>query len=125
MHGFASTIGGYFDIPHGVICSALMGPVNNITVKGLQQKDPHHIALQKYAIVGKMFAKEENKSDAYYIQFILTMIDELTKRLEIPRLSAFNLTGKDIDRIVSGSDNKNNPVKLSPEQMAEALEMAL
>ncbi|WP_028978607.1 iron-containing alcohol dehydrogenase [Sporocytophaga myxococcoides] len=125
VHGFASTIGGYFDIPHGVICSALMGPVNNITVKSLQQKDPHHIALQKYAKVGKMFAKEKNKSDAYYIEFIVTQIDELTKRLEIPALSAFNLTSKDIDRIVTGSDNKNNPVKLSPEQMAEALEMAL
>ncbi|MBO9700358.1 MAG: iron-containing alcohol dehydrogenase [Sporocytophaga sp.] len=125
VHGFASTIGGYFDIPHGVICSALMGPVNNITVKSLQQKDPDNIALQKYAEVGKLFSKDKNKSDAYYIEFILTQIDELTKRLEIPKLSAFNLTGKDIDRIVTGSDNKNNPVKLSPEQMAKALEMAL
>ncbi len=102
-----------------------MGPVNNITVKSLQQKDPDNISLQKYAEVGRLFAKDKNKPDAYYIQFILTQIDELTKRLAIPRLSAFNLTSKEIDRIVTGSDNKNNPVKLSPEQMAEALEMAL
>jgi len=36
VHGFASSIGGLFSIPHGVICSSLMPAANKITVRKLR-----------------------------------------------------------------------------------------
>ena len=36
VHGFASSIGGYFDIPHGLVCARMMEPVNRMTVEKLQ-----------------------------------------------------------------------------------------
>jgi alcohol dehydrogenase class IV len=38
VHGFASSIGGYFDIPHGVVCSSLMASCNGLTLTSCGKK---------------------------------------------------------------------------------------
>ena len=35
VHGFASSIGGMYDIPHGLICGTLMASANEINVREL------------------------------------------------------------------------------------------
>lgn len=123
VHGYASSIGGFFDIAHGSICSALMGPANGLTVRKLRTQ-PASGSLQKYAAVGKLFTCEEEKSDEYYIDTLLSEIELLSSEMKIPSLSTYDIRRDDFQKIAAATDNKNNPVKLNAEEMIEVLEMA-
>lgn len=124
VHGFASAIGGYFTISHGVICSALMPAVNKVTVRKLREGNDDGEALIKYAAVGKLFAGNEKKSDDYYIDFLLNTIEAWKTEMNIPRLQYAGVKRADFNKIIEASDNKNNPVPLSKNEMHETLEMA-
>lgn len=124
VHGFASSVGGYFDIAHGVICSRLMGPANKITVRKLRASAFGGIALKKYAAVGKLYSETDGKTDAYYTDHFLSLIEAWTGELKIPSLAQGGVDTSDFDRIVKASDNKNNPIALHHDEMIEVLEMA-
>lgn len=125
VHGFASPLGALFNIPHGVVCSALMAPANKITVRKLRSSPEGNAALEKYARVGKIFAGNDNRSEEYYADFLVERIDQWTKQMEIPSLSECGVSAGDFNKIVATTDNKNNPVRLNAEEMWEVLEMAL
>jgi len=57
VHGFASSIGGLFDIPHGLICGTLMAKSNEINIRELRKKAVNSAALKKYADLGDCFLK--------------------------------------------------------------------
>jgi alcohol dehydrogenase class IV len=124
VHGFAASIGGYFPIAHGVICSSLMLASNRLTVRKLRSQRSNDHALAKYAIIGKMFAGVEKKSPEYYVDFLLGTIEKWTREMNIPRLSQGGVTFSDFIKIVNATDNKNNPAALNKEEMLEILEMA-
>ena len=124
VHGFASSIGGYFQIPHGVICSSLTTATNKVTVRKLRLKKNNEAALRKYAIIGKMFSTSEDKSGDYYTDLLLSVMETWTKEMNIPGLAQGGVTPEDLERIVNVTDNKNNPVALERDEMIEVLEMA-
>jgi len=124
VHGFASPIGGYFEIPHGVICSTLMGPVNRITVRKLRVRKNHPEALKKYATVGKIFSQEGRRPDDYYIDSLLSTIESWSKEMNIPSLSRYGIKRDHFNKIVEGTGNKNNPIALEHDEMVEVLEAA-
>jgi alcohol dehydrogenase class IV len=124
IHGFASAIGGYFPLAHGVICSCLMAPANKITVRKLRLKNGNPDALRKYTDVGKLFMGSENKSDDYYIDSLLDTIESWTSEMNIPRLNQSGVSSTDFAKIVNAAENKNNPVSLNNEEMLEVLELA-
>ena len=125
VHGFAGSIGGFFEIPHGVICSSLMSPCNRLTVKKLRETRSNDNALFKYTTVGKLFSKEINKPDDYYIDYLLDTIDELTQTMKIPTLGSYGISAAHFEKIVKSTDNKNNPVALDKEEIVEILEHTL
>jgi alcohol dehydrogenase class IV len=124
VHGFASAVGGYFPVSHGVVCSALMAPANEVTVT-LLRKGNDATALFKYAAAGKLFSGASDKSDAYYTDALLALIRQWTTDLKIPSLKNFGIAVSDFDRIIASSDSKNNPVTLDKESMAEVLQRAI
>lgn len=124
VHGFASAIGGYVAIPHGVVCSALMPAANRVTVRKLQASGGEE-ALGRYAIVGKMFTGQASKSDRYYIDHLLGTMEAWASDMKIPRLGAYRVTSTDALRIVAATDNKNNPIKLNAEELTEVLQTSL
>ena len=125
VHGFASALGGYFDIAHGVICSALMAPANEVTVRKLRSDDGQGMGtLAKYAAVGRLFSGVQGKLDSYYVDHLLSVIAAYTRELGIPSLASFGVGASDFDRIVQVSDNKNNPVELDRNEMIEVLDVA-
>ena len=125
IHGMASPLGGYFDIPHGVICSRLMAPANKITVRKLRLQNRNPGALKKYAQAGKLFSSAESKSNDYYTDALLAAIDLWTNELNIPSLSHYGVRSAHFDKIVKGTGNKNNPVALERDEMMEILELSL
>jgi alcohol dehydrogenase class IV len=125
VHGFASSVGGMFNIPHGVICGTLMGETNKITVNRLRVNGNNHPSLIKYTILGKLFSETDKKTDDWYIDFFLNIIDEWLHLLAIPKLSKFGITKADIERIATVTDSKTNPVKLNKEDYITILENRL
>lgn len=124
VHGFASPIGGFFQIPHGVVCSALMAASNKLTARKLRSHNTNPAALAKYAIVGKLFSREENRSDNFYIDSLLENIASLRREMQIPTLSRYAVTRAHYEKIVKAADSKNNPVSLTKEEMLEVLELS-
>jgi len=124
VHGFASSIGGFFDISHGVICSSLMPACTRFTVKKLRQRRTNDGALVKYANTGKIFSSATNKSDDYYVDYLLDLINDWMHTMKIPRLRDVGVLEGHFKKIVDATDNKNNPVALEKDEMVEVLEQS-
>ena len=121
VHGFASSIGGLFNIPHGVVCGTLMAHANRLTLRRLRrEKSTAPNALHKYAKLGLIFGSEASTEEEQQDFFISELI-RLSSIFAIPALSDYGVNQNDIDRIISLTSNKNNPVHLSYEEMAEVL----
>jgi alcohol dehydrogenase class IV len=123
VHGFASSVGGFFDIPHGLICSSLMSATNEITVRKLRARGAEDKTLSKYAVVGKLFSGLSNKPNEYYVDHLLSHIQEMADEMQIPKLSKF-VPSADHARIAAVTENKNNPIPLNYDEILEVLSLA-
>lgn len=121
VHGIAGTIGGMFNIPHGVICGTLMAAANELNVKVLRNSSANPSALVKYASLGMVLCDEEGKSDEWYIDAFLDKLKEMTVQLQLPGLGQYGLKAGDIPVICSAADIKNNPVRLTSDDLAEII----
>lgn len=125
VHGFASSIGGMYNIPHGVICGTLMAKANEINVRELRKNSGDHVALKKYAFLGKLLLDESGKSDDYYIDGFIQQLYKLTFDFELPGFKKFGLEEKDIGLISKITEIKNNPVKLALADLEEIISSRL
>ncbi len=121
VHGFASSIGGRYNIPHGVICGTLMSVSNELTVRKLRQKSDSQLALKKYAFLGKLFLNEIGKSDDHYIDGFVNYLHNLTNTLKLPGLKELSIKEGDLMEIALNTECKNNPVKLETDDLMEML----
>jgi alcohol dehydrogenase class IV len=121
IHGFASSIGGMFNIPHGLICGRLMSSSNEVNIRVLRETGMNPEALKKYATLGKLFLGKSGKTDNYYIDYFVSYLHKLTYDFKLPGLSRFGVGEKDFNLICSKTDNKNNPVKLMSDDLREIL----
>ena len=126
VHGFASSIGGFFDIPHGLVCARMMEPVNRITIEKMRKTNKFDRAgLLKFARIGKLFCQDKNASDDYYIDLLLEILQKYTAELKIVGLGEYGIKTQDFERIISKTSNKNNPIALDKDELKEALSCAL
>lgn len=123
VHGFASSVGGRYDIPHGLICGSLMAPANLVTVRKLRKQSEGYAALRKYALLGELFADMHGKSEDYKIDRFIEYLENLSEKLHLPRLSRAGVKEEDLEGIARNTDCKNNPVKLSTEELLEILNL--
>lgn len=121
VHGFASSIGGRYNIPHGVICGTLMSVSNELTVSELRQKSDSELALKKYAFLGRLFLNIEGKSDNYYIDGFVNYLHNLTNTLKLPGLKELGIKEGDLMQIAMNTECKNNPVKLGTDDLMEII----
>ncbi len=125
VHGFASSIGGLKDIPHGVVCGTMMGIVNRLGIEKLLKSNEPSEALHKYMRLGKMLSEDDGRSDVDYAFFVANYIETLVDEMKIPPLGEYGLTEGDIDSIAQATDHKNNPVVFSPDELKEMLRKRL
>ena len=126
VHGLAGPIGGWFPMPHGVICGTLMGAAQQQNWSALKQRDPQHPAVERMARVGRLMpggSHLSNNSAAvdHLTQCLLDWVEEL----KIARLGDYGITHGDLDRIVDAANNRNNPVALTPSEIKTLLEARL
>lgn len=113
VHGIASVLGGYYNIPHGVACGTILASATRINIDELKkdQSEQSKILLKKYIKAGKIF--NNNQSDETSIDSLLMSIANLLEEFKIPRLSNYGINSDDLSRLANESENKNNPIKLS------------
>jgi alcohol dehydrogenase class IV len=126
VHGFAASIGGLFEIPHGVVCGTLMAPANDVTIRCLKEevgiKSDH---IRKYANVGALLSGNDPENVKDCCNSLIETLHEWTEKLRLPLLSDYGIKVADIERIVERTGNKNNPFILGEKQIREILLMRL
>jgi alcohol dehydrogenase class IV len=121
VHGFASVIGGYFGIPHGVLCGTLMGAVTRANITQLSRTDSMSGAMLKYAQAGRTLLQKPSLSDQEACNELTAQIDRWTEAFRIPKLGQYGLQAADLDKIISETEQKQNPVKLSDQVLLNIL----
>ena len=102
IHGFASSIGASFEIPHGVVCGTMMAVVNRYNIQSILAGGDKGNLTKKYVFLGKIFSGTETRKNEWYLKFVADYLDELTARLEIPRLGVYGATSSDLEKIAAG-----------------------
>lgn len=124
VHGFASPLGGFYHIPHGVACGSLMAPVFAATIDKLMDQ-PDHPTYKKLIIVSKVFADFKYKKDIEYLQAFKEKLIHITTLLEIPLLSTYGMKEEGIQKVLDCTSHKYHPVRLSEKQMADILRVRI
>jgi len=125
VHGFAQPLGSLFPVPHGVVCSSLMGIVNRLTVDKLKTTDPQSTILKKYASAGRRFLNDAGLSDEMAVNKLLDTIDEMISSFRLPRLAEFGITETDFTSIISNTQMKNHPIHLDSDDLKKILKQRL
>ncbi len=92
IHGFASSVGASFEIPHGVVCGTMMAVVNRYNIRTILSGSEKGNLTKKYVFLGKIFSGIEARENEWYLKFVADYLDELTYRLEIPKLGNYGVT---------------------------------
>lgn len=122
VHGFASPIGGLYGIPHGIVCGTLQGQVHKSNIHLLKEAGTTGaLSLKKYADISRILTCHTHMSDSALCDLLVTHLERIIDTLKLPMLSCFGLTLEDLQRIVSETEYKNNPVPVTPKQMLEIL----
>ncbi len=123
IHGLASPIGGFFSIPHGIVCGTLLSEATKKNIEILKPlgKDGA-LALKKYGEIGALLSGnlcfEPEKAD-YYCDLLIETLERWTKELKIDKLGRYGINENDVDKIVDNVGLKNNPIQLSKEDIKE------
>lgn len=115
-HGFASSIGALFKIPHGVICGIVLPETVRMSINELmsnENESEYH--LSKYARLGEILTGTCSKNVEKACGALIEFLKNLRIGLGLPGLGAFGVTEKDAEIIALKTSNKNNPVRLSTE----------
>lgn len=116
VHGFASGIGGMFDIPHGLICAILLPHI----IKFNSDRDKNI-----YADIVNYYYKDSSNNIVKFIDEIF----ELNKILNIPYdFKEFKIDKNLAEEIIersTGSSMSGNPISFNPEELKKFIENLL
>jgi alcohol dehydrogenase class IV len=122
VHGFASPIGGYFDIPHGVVCGTLVGEATKMNITRLKEDlDKNVLYLQKYANVGCLMGDDSCPDINNNCNALIEKLFKWTEIFDLPRLGPYGIGDQDVKKIVESSSMKYNPVNLNKKDLREIL----
>ncbi|MEX1335229.1 MAG: iron-containing alcohol dehydrogenase [Candidatus Limnocylindrales bacterium] len=129
VHGFASPLGAQLPIPHGMACGAVLWQTIRTNITALTERMPDSPALAKYAQAGRILADLPStaRDGAARVALVDTLHD-MVQALDVPRLSAFEMTAAHIPAVVAdspGSSMRTNPVALTDAELSSILEQAL
>lgn len=124
VHGIASPLGSLFGIPHGVACGTMLAAAVRATIQKLMATDQDAL-LQKYARLGALFTGCDVRETGLACERLVQFLEEWTEQLNMPRLSSYGIQNEDFDAIIAQSGNKNNPARLTREEIAAMLEQRL
>ncbi|MHA1913048.1 MAG: iron-containing alcohol dehydrogenase [Promethearchaeota archaeon] len=121
VHGLASSIGGSFDIPHGVVCGTLLSEATKMNIKKLKALGATgELGLEKFAEIGALLEglnrlKDDNIDE--HCDSLIKTLESWTQELKIERLGKYGITLDNINELLEKTGLKNNPVILNKEDI--------
>lgn len=128
VHGLASSLGAYFPISHGVVCGTLVAAATDVNIRAMSAREPDNPALWKYAHLGRLLAGISSGDEAGLRTALVTLLNDWTERLALPRLGIYGVQGSHFEVLVRdsrGSSMKTNPIVLDDDEIAEILRRRL
>ena len=120
VHGFASPIGAYCDLPHGLICGTLMAPVNSMTIDRIMH-DKDHPSYHKYMVISKVFSDFKYKEDKEFLMAFKEKLEHITEILEVPGLPPEIMKDEVIRKVVEETSHKYHPVTFSRDELEQMI----
>jgi alcohol dehydrogenase len=117
VHGLASPLGGFFPIPHGVVCGTLLAIANETNWKALLEREPDSPAIAKLEKLGAFLDKNPGKEPQEYGEELCRILWCWTEKLKLPKLGDYGVEASDLERIVAKTRNRNNPVHLTQSEI--------
>lgn len=124
VHGLASPLGAFFPIPHGVVCGTLVGAATRTNIDALLTRDANNPALDKYARVAELLCRHRFSNQEQAWEELLKLLDDWTRRLNLPTLDRYGIQADDFDHIIAhsrGSSMKTNPIVLTDDEIGSIL----
>lgn len=117
-HGFASGIGAYSGVSHGMACAVLLPHVMRLNAE---------VAAEKYANIGRILCGEDMSQDEAVIAAI-EYIENMNKTMNIPvDFKSWDITAsaEEIARASMGGSMTGNPVPIDMEKAIEFIQELL
>lgn len=125
VHGFAAPAGGMFHAPHGAVCAALLPHAMDVNLRALAARDVSGRGVARFHELARLLSG----GVAAGADEAVAWVAALCRELEVPGLSAYGMTGKDVPDLVArakvASSMKGNPIVLSDAELMEIAERAL
>jgi alcohol dehydrogenase class IV len=120
VHGIASALGGFFNIPHGVICGTLLAPATKINIEGLHQANNTKM-LEKFAQIGQILSGHSLEKIDFCTRFLVDELYRMQDIMNLPRLKEYGFSENDLQKVIKSVSQKNNPANLNEEQINEII----
>lgn len=126
IHGFASAIGGLYNIPHGAVCAAMVFACTLTNMRRVQLYDPDSYATEKFAKIGSILSGIEYSYDKHgvLLRAVTEELKGLISNLKIQSLSHLGVKKEDFYKIISETKLNGNPVTLAETELMDILEMS-
>ena len=125
IHGFASAIGGRYEIPHGAICGAMLLGCTLMNMRKAQKYALNDETSVRFAKLGSILSGIEYDYDKHdvLLRAVTEDIKDITSKLKIQTLSQLGVRREDFYQIVSDTRLNGNPIPLTETDLTEILEM--
>ena len=125
VHGFAGTLGGMFNAPHGAICARLLPAVMKFNAEALNDREPSSPVIGRFTEVAQILTGNMSATITEGVDWIYS----LCRDFAIPSLSGYGLKEEHIESVVKQSEKassmKGNPVLLTEHELALILREVL
>jgi alcohol dehydrogenase class IV len=125
VHGFAGPIGGMFPAPHGAVCAALLPHVMAANLRAMRGRNRESYAFRRYYLIAKLLTGNPNVTADAGVEWVQKLVADLP----IPKLGAYGIreahVADNVAKAAQASSMKENPIVLTPEELAATLRLAL
>jgi alcohol dehydrogenase class IV len=121
VHGFASSVGGLFDIPHGTLCATLLAEATRENIRQLRESDGGEAGLRKFANASRILTGSSTGSVPDDCDRLVELLEEWQQQFAFPRLGEFGLREADFAEIIAATRSKSNAAPLDTAAMRRIL----
>ena len=125
VHGFAASIGGMFNAPHGAVCAAVLPHGMAANVSAVRDRQPGGEAMPRYRKIAEILTGDARARPTDGAKWVLALCGELGIR----SLSAFGVGIKDAEMLADKASNasslKSNPIALTREELMGVVKAAI